>query len=683
MGALAKDDPEGSSSASFAHVDAHEPCSVADVLSIQETADHPMSLARLLVGRPLATEEDHSERVGALTGVGILGLDALGSAAYGPEALLTILLPLGRAGLNSMTALTVVIIAILGILGISYRQTIDAYPSGGGAYTVAKENLGQTASLFAAAALALDYLLNVAVAISSGVGALVSAAPSLLPHTLPICLGLVALLTLFNLRGVRTTGLAFMAPTYLFVLCLAGVLALGAVQALSHGGYPTPIVAPRPLPSAATGVSLWLVVRAFANGCTAMTGVEAVSNGVPIFKEPSVVHARRTLTIIIVILMILLAGIALLCRAYGVTATPPGGPGYESVLSQLTAAIVGRGTVYYLTIGSIIAVLALSANTSFADFPRVCRMLAGDRFLPESFVHRGRRLTFSHGILVLAAASAVLLILFRGVTDRLIPLFAIGALFAFTMSQIGMVAHWRKRSGGHARRALGLNLVGATATALTLCAALVSKFEEGAWISVLFVVATIALLRRVRRHYDQVAAATAVAAGLDVGPPPGAPIAVVPVRRWDAVALKALKFAIGITDDVIAVQVITGDRDIDDLTDRWNDLVTKPARAMGIKEPILEVRRSKYRQLFGPLADTVVDVAKRNPDRQIALVVPQLVEARWYHYLLHNHAATVLKTLILLRGGPQIVIITTPWYLASAKPERRRLFTAARFAPRR
>jgi amino acid transporter len=650
---------------------------------IQETADHPMSLAHLLVGRPLAIEEDNSERVGALTGVGILGLDALGSAAYGPEALLTILLPLGRAGLNSMTALTVVIIVILGILGVSYRQTIDAYPSGGGAYTVAKENLGQTASLFAAAALALDYLLNVAVAISSGVGALVSAAPLLMPHTLPICLGLVGLLTLFNLRGVRTTGLAFMAPTYLFVLCLAGVLTLGAVQALSHGGSPTPIVAPRPLPSAATGVSLWLIVRAFANGCTAMTGVEAVSNGVPIFKEPSVVHARRTLTIIIAILMILLAGIALLCRAYGVAATPPGGPGYESVLSQLTAAIVGRGAVYYLTIGSIITVLALSANTSFADFPRVCRMLAGDRFLPESFVHRGRRLAFSHGILVLAAASSVFLILFRGVTDRLIPLFAIGALFAFTMSQIGMVAHWRKRSGGHARRALGLNLVGAAATALTLCAALVSKFKEGAWISVLFVVATIALLRRVRRHYDEVAAATAVAAGLDAGSPPGAPIAVVPVRRWDAVTLKALKFAIGITDDVIAVQVITGDRDVDDLTDRWNDLVTKPARAMGIKEPILEIRRSKYRQLFGPLADSVVDVAKTNPDRQIALVVPQLVEARWYHYLLHNHAASVLKTLILLRGGPQIVIITTPWYLAAAKPERRRLFTAPRLAPRR
>jgi amino acid transporter len=631
-----------------------------------------MSLADILFGKPLATEEDEGERVGPLTGVSILGLDALASASYGPEALLTVLLPLGLAGVKYTSMLTLVIIALLAIVAISYRQTIEAYPNGGGAYTVAKENLGTTASLFAGAALALDYLLNVAVATSAGVGALVSAVPALLPYTLPICLGLLGVLTMINLRGVRATGALFTFPTYLFVGTLFTIIGVGVFKAAMHGGHPPPVVAPVAVPVTMTAASTWLLVRAFANGCTAMTGVEAVSNGVPIFRAPSAVGARRALTLIIVILMILLGGVAFLCWAYGITATPPGEHGYQSVLSQVIAATVGRGPFYYVTIGAVVTILALSANTSFADFPRVCRMLAGDKFLPEPFVHRGRRLAFSYGILVLSVMSGILLIIFGGLTEGLIPLFAIGALSAFTMSQIGMVAHWYKRQGGAAKRALILNAVGAAATAVTLGVVLVSKLTEGAWITILLAAGMILLFRSVRDHYDFIAKVTATDASLEVGPPTP-PIAVVPIRRWDAVTLKALRFAVGFAPDVVAVQVLTQDRDVDDLTGRWAELAAEPAKKLGMNPPKLVVLRSEYRQLFAPLLDLVTDMAKEHPDRQIAVIVPELVEPRWYHYFLHNHTASGIKALLLFRGGPQIVVVNTPWYLRDWMPERRRM----------
>jgi amino acid transporter len=349
-----------------------------------------MALTDLLFGRSLASDEEGEQRVGVLAAIPMLGLDALGSAAYGPEAALTLLIPLGAAGLGYVGPITALIIALLLAVYFSYRQTIVAYPHGGGSYTVAQENLGTTAGLLAAAALMLDYVLTVAVGISAGVGALISAAPALQPYTLWLCLAILALITLVNLRGVREAGLAFVVPTYLFIGSLLLVLAVGTVKALLAGGRPAPVETPPPLPAAATAASLWLWLRSFASGCTAMTGVEAVSNGITAFREPAVAQARRTLTAIIVLLAVMLAGIAYLSRAYGVGATEPGQPGYDSILSQLTAAVVGRGWFYYLTIGSVLTVLALSANTGFADFPRLCRVIALDGFLPNSFAHRGR-----------------------------------------------------------------------------------------------------------------------------------------------------------------------------------------------------------------------------------------------------------------------------------------------------
>jgi amino acid transporter len=632
----------------------------------------PVKLSDLILGRPLATSEGEHEQVGALGGVPILGLDALASAAYGPEALLTVLLPLGLGGLSYIWLLITPILVLLVLLFVSYLQTIGAYPGGGGAYTVAKDNLGSTPALLAAASLALDYLLNTCVAISAGVGALVSALPSLLPYTVELCLGALLLLTLVNLRGFRATGIAFMLPTCAFALTLPAIVGIGIVKAAAHGGHAIPIVEPQLMPARVGAVSLWLLLRAFASGCTAMTGVEAVSNGVPIFRRPAATRARRTLAIIIGLLVTLLAGISLLCRAYNVTATPPGVAGYQSVLSQLAAAVVGRGAFYYATLASVTAVLLLSANTSFADLPRLLQLLARDKFLPEAFAHRGRRLAFSTGIIVLAILSAILLIVFNGITNKLIPLFAIGAFLAFTMSQIGMVAHWRKRQGGHARRSLWLNAAGAAATATTLCIMLVSKFTAGAWITVLLAAGFIVLLRRGRRFYDSVDRATALHSPVELGPL-RRPIAVVPLRRWDAVAAKALSLALSLAPDVVVVQVLTGDRDADDLSRQWHELTSEAPKRAGVHPPELVVLRSDYRKLYRPFYDYVIDLAGRHPHRQIAVVVPDLVQRRWYQVFLESQTAWAIKALLLYRGEPQIVIVDSPWYLRNWRPERRRL----------
>ena len=329
-----------------------------------------MAILDTMLGRRLATHEEEGQRVGVTAGIPLLGLDALASSAYGPEAALTILIPLGVLGLGYIVPISGLIVALLLIVFVSYRQTIAAYPNGGGSYTVAQENLGQGAGLLAAAALMLDYVLVVAVGISAGVGALVSALPVLQPYILPLCLAVLALMTLINLRGVRESGLAFMLPTYLFVVALFGMLAVGFAKLLLGDGVPVPVVAPPAAPAATGNVSLWLLVGAFASGCTAMTGVEAVSNGVAAFRAPSVRYARRTLTAIVAILALLLLGIAWLGRSYGVVATEPGTAGYESVLSQLIGAIIGKGVGYYVTIAAVLMVLALSANTGLAGRPR-------------------------------------------------------------------------------------------------------------------------------------------------------------------------------------------------------------------------------------------------------------------------------------------------------------------------
>jgi amino acid transporter len=622
-----------------------------------------MSLSNYLFGRPLATDEEGEQRVGVWAGIPMLGLDALGSAAYGPEAALTLLIPLGAAGVSSIGPISTLIILLLVIVYVSYRQTIAAYPHGGGSYTVARENLGSTAGLLAAAALMLDYVLVVAVGISAGIGALVSALPVLQPYTLMLCLATLAMITLVNLRGVRESGVAFLVPTYLFVVSVLGVIALGIAKSVLAGGRPTPVTPP-PVPGAAESVaSFWILMRAFASGCTAMTGVEAVSNGVGAFREPTVPLARRALTAIIAILGLMLAGIAYLCHAYGIGATEPGRAGYESVLSQIVAAVVGKGWVYYITIGSVLAVLALSANTGFADFPRLCRIIAMDGYLPSGFAHRGRRLVYSQGILLLAFLSAALLIAFGGITDNLIPLFAVGAFLAFTLSQAGMVEHWRRAEGAHSSKAMAMNALGAACTALTLVVVLVSKFLEGAWVMVLLIPAMLALFSFVHTHYRAVGREVATDEPLNLGnlvPP----LALLPVRGWSTITRKALRIAYKISPDVYALHIADDERAMLALEDGWDRHVCEPARSVQLVPPRLIVVYSPYRRLFSPLRQVVSDLQRSNPGRDIAVIVPELVATRWYHLVLHNQTAGLIKAYLLLCGFRRVIVVNVPWYLA-------------------
>src|SRR5579871_748284 len=622
-----------------------------------------MSIGDLLFGKRLATHEDTEERLGPAAGIGVFGLDALSSAGYGPEAALTLLIPLGALGLHYVVPISLSIVGLLIIVFISYLQTIAAYPGGGGSYTVARENLGQGAGLLAAAALIIDYILVVAVGISAGVGALVSAVPSLLPHTLSLCLGILAVIALINLRGLRETGSIFMIPTYLFILCLLGMIAVGLIKELLSGGQPAPVVAPHPLGAVSGMAGAWLILKSFASGCTAMTGVEAVSNGVRAFREPAVNSARRTLTAIIGILILMLAGIAWLARVYHVGATDPGAPGYESVLSQLIAAVTGKGIFYYVSIASILAVLALSANTAFADFPRLCQIVAEDGYLPHAFSSRGRRLVFSHGIYVLVFLAAVLLIVFGGVTDRLIPLFAVGAFLAFTLSQAGMVVHWMRLRGPGAWRSMFINGLGATVTAITVMVVLAAKFVEGAWITVLLIPSLLLFMMSVRRHYNAVALEVALDKPLDLTHLTQ-PIVVIPLQQWSKIAEKGLRFAINMSTDIHVVQVKAGDK-AEDLNTHWCHLVEMPAQELGVPLPKLTVIESPYRQIFQPILKFVNELASQNPDRYIAVLIPEMIERHWFHYFLHNQRAAVLKALFLVNGNQRINVINVPWYIVA------------------
>ena len=620
-----------------------------------------MSLFDLLAGKPLATSEERAEHIGPIAGIPVFGLDALSSAAYGPEAALTLLIPLGVAGIAHIVPISFAIIGLLAIVYFSYCQTIDAYPNGGGSYTVASENLGDTAGLFAAAALMIDYILNVAVGISAGVGALVSAFPSLQPHTLALCLLILFILTVINMRGVKDTGKAFLIPTYLFIGTLLLVIIVGGARAIIAHGHPTPVISPPHLPMVALALSPWLLLKVFASGCTAMTGVEAVSNGVGAFREPTQRNAKRTLTIIIILLMIFLGGIALLCRAYNIGATDPTGAGYQSILSQLISAVLGRGWFYYVGIGSILLVLALSANTSYADFPRLTRAIAQRNYLPHVFLIRGRRLLYSHGIYALVAFSALLLITFGGVTDRLIPLFAIGAFLAFTLSQAGMVVHWMRQPGPRSWHRIIINAIGATATGITLLIVLVAKFKDGAWITAILVPALILLMAGVRRHYD------GVAKEINIDRPIvldnlNRPIVLVPIDRWTRISEKGLRFAMKLTDRVQGVHV-DAEEVRHDVEAMWQRNVAGPVAAANLPVPKLVFLPSPYRFVLTPLLNYILQLEQEHPECQIAVLVPELVVKHWWQTPLHNQRAQLLKLLLLMRGNPRITVINIPWYL--------------------
>jgi amino acid transporter len=506
------------------------------------------------------------------------------------------------------------------IVYFSYRQTIAAYPSGGGSYTVARFNLGAPASLLAAAALLADYILTAAVGISAGVGALVSAAPSLLPHTVAICVGILIVITILNLRGVHDAGLAFAVPTYLFVGTLLITIVAGVF------------------------------------------GVEAVSNGVKAFREPAVKNAQRTLTVIILVLAALLAGISYLVKVYGIAATDPGQPGYQSLLSMLIAAVFGKGYFYYLTMGSILFVLSLSANTAFADFPRLCRAIAQNNYLPHAFGYLGRRLVYTYGIVILAVLCGGLLILFGGVTDRLIPLYAVGAFLAFTLSQSGMVVHWRKNRGPHWLKSALVNGLGALVTGVTVVVVLVAKFAEGAWITLLFIPLTIMFFVVVRRHYHSVKLLTTCKIPVQTASLSHPPIAVIPIDRWSNISRQGIEFAARLSPEVIALHVEPTEHS-ELLQEDWERYVEQPFRAAGKEAPKLLLLPSPYRFIIIPIVQSILDLSKQHPDRSIIVVIPELVEDKWYEYFLHNQRGRLLQWMLLVQGNERIFTVSAPWYV--------------------
>jgi len=631
-----------------------------------------VSLLNVILGRRLASNEQKGHKIGVLTGLPALGLDGLSSSAYGPEAALTVLVPLGAASLYCIGPITLAILGLLTLLYFSYRQTIAAYPVNGGSYTVARENLGTWASLLAASALMIDYVLTVAVGISAGVAALVSAVPELYRFTLPLCLGMLALITLINLRGTAEAGVAFALPTYLFIASMGLVLALGVAKAVAAGGHPHAVVA---VPSLGTGreaVGIWVLLRAFASGCTAMTGVEAVSNGVSAFKEPAVKNAHRTLTWIIAILAALLGGIAYLARSYQVGAMNQEKPNYQSVISQLTGAVVGKGAIYYVTIVSVLAVLCLSANTSFVDFPRLCRLIAKDDFLPRGFAAVGRRLVYSVGVLFLAASAGLLLTAFGGITDKLIPLYAVGAFLAFTLSQAGMVMHWRKQPAdpGPARGRrlkMAVNGVGAVATAIALVIILLAKFIEGAWITILAIPVMLTLFKLVHRHYVLFEKQVSCPQPLDVSDYQE-PVVLVPMRGWDHPTRKSLRFGMLLSTDVFALHLsnLEGDAAEDEaarVRQDWAERVERPARAAGLPPPKLQLIRTPFREFITPLLDQIDQFKRKFPHRLVAVIIPEVVEKHWWQAVLHSRRAHRLRSALRKREDYRVVVIDLPWFL--------------------
>jgi amino acid transporter len=623
-----------------------------------------MSLTDSLFGRPLATSEERAEHVGVAAGIPIFGLDALTSAAYGPETALSLLIPLGVIGIQHLIPIVSAVLILLGIVFFSYRQTIAAYPSGGGSYTVASENLGTGAGLVAAAALMIDYILTAAVGITAGVGAVVSDQPWLQPHTMLLCMLVLVFLALVNMRGVKDTGAAFMAPTFLFVGTVLATVVVGVFRVFAAGGHPVALAEmPHTMPATIGYLSVWLALKSFSNGCAAMTGVEAVSNGVMAFREPRVKNAQMALTVIMGTLVIMLFGTAWLAKQYGIMAMDPEHQGYQSLLSLIVMAVFGRSWFFHFTMWSVFLALTLSANTAFADFPRVTRAVAMNDFLPHVFILRGRRLLFSHGIYALTALTAIILLMFGGNIDSIISLYAIGAFLAFTLSQAGMVKHWQKQDASHTGRGwhMFVNGTGAVATGATTLIVLAAKFTSGAWFVALLIPTLILLMVAIKQHYTRVRGEVVEQAPLNLTNLQE-PLVVIPMARWDRMTEKAMRFALVLSKEIKVVTVNCDDGE-ESLCEIWEENIAKPIRDKGLPEPELITLHSTFRLVVSPLMDYILEVEHQHPDRKITVLLPELVVKHWWETLLHNQRVQLLKLLLLVRGNQRIIVVNIPWYL--------------------
>jgi amino acid transporter len=622
------------------------------------------ALRRVLLGPPLRSTAVAQEKMGKLLALPVLSPDALSSVAYGPEAMLVVLVLAGSAELKLSLPIAAVLVVLMISVGLGYRQVIRAYPHGGGSYIVAKGSLGPIWGLIAGAGLIVDYILTVAVSVAAGVAAIASAIPSVSPATVPIGLGVILLLVLGNLRGAREAGALFAAPTYMFVLAIALIVITGLIKSAGHGFHaipPPPRAAIKPL-------TVLLILRAFSSGATAMTGIEVISNAVPVFKSPEADNARRTLSIMIGLLVAMFIGVVIIAHLDGAE------PGGQTVLSQIAHHSVGNGVLYgYVQLATTL-VLLIAANSAVNGFPRLLYSMALDQYAPRAFLHMGDRLAFSVGIIVLVIPAAILFAAFGGQTEPLIPLFAVGVFVAFAMAQSAMVAHWRRHREAGWRRALAINLLGAVLSGAVALVAAVTKFTAGAWISVVLIALIVVWCLRVHRYYELAREQLTPAAGADTAPAgtdgtaqarpvPSSPeqqyapsgvrhLVVVPVAALDLAALRALAYAASLAVPVLAVHVSSSEHEAERFRrywEAWGDHLR------------LEVVVSPYRATLAPLANYIEALHRERQDITLSVVVPQLVPRHSWQWLLHNRIGPRLRRMLIRHEG--VVIIDVPFHL--------------------
>jgi len=634
----------------------------------QTTGAPPRSLTSFFIGKPLPSHEAPHQTISKKVGLAVFASDALSSTAYATEAILEVLAFAGIAALGLSIPIAGAIALLLVIVTVSYEQTIHAYPGGGGAYIVSRDNLGELPAQIAGAALLTDYILTVSVSISSGVAQITSAFPALHPFRVEIAVGLVMFMTIVNLRGVKESGVTFAVPTYFFLVVTVLTLAFAFYKyftgSLGIVTGVTPAVA-----EAVQGLTLFLILRAFASGCTALTGVEAISNGIPAFKEPKSRNAGITLVWMSAILGVMFLGVTFLSHQIGAQFSPT-----ETVISQLGRTVWGAGLMWYILLGGTTLILIMAANTSYADFPRLGALIANDGFLPRQLTYRGSRLVFTYGIVALATLASLLIILFRAEVTALIPLYAIGVFLSFTLSQTGMAVRWLRSSrlkegeeivqqGGVVRYdpkwrlKLVINGLGAVVTAVVMVVFAVAKFAQGAWVIVLLVPTLVLIFFRIHHHYKDVARHLSLES---FGAPPR-------VRRNRVLlliggvhsgALHALRYARSLSQDVTAVYVAADPVETEKVKDKWEQW------GDGIRLVVID---SPYRRLIEPLLDYIDELAAgRQPQEMLTIVVPQFVPAHWWQKFLHMNTAQILQQALLRKSG--IVVMDVPYHIEDAKP---------------
>jgi amino acid transporter len=601
-------------------------------------------LKRFVVGKPIPSHLARHERLSRVTGLAVLSSDALSSVAYATEEILRVLIVAGVGALGIASPISLIIAAILAVVVFSYRQTIYAYPSGGGAYIVAKDNLGELPALIAAGSLLIDYVLTVAVSIAAGVAAITSAVPEWHINRVEMTLAFVVVLMLGNLRGIRESGRIFAVPTYFFVVTILLLIAVGVIRFLT--GTVVPVAPAAPVASSGAPLTLFLLLTAFSNGCTAMTGVEAVSNGVPAFEPPESKNAASTMLTMAGLAITMFVGITALSHAYQVVPTDQ-----ETVVSQLARGVFGsRGLAYYAVQAGTTLILVLAANTAYADFPRLASILARDRYVPRQFMNQGDRLAFSNGIVGLSVLAGILLIAFGGDTHALIPLYMIGVFVSFTLSQAGMVIHWRRLGGAGWRSSAAINGIGALVTGIVLIVVAVTKALEGAWIIMLLIPLNVLFFRLTRTHYDGVAKQLTLRGWTRQRLRRNTVL--IPISGIQRAVVAALDYARTLSNDVRALYVNIDPTATEQLKREWEQW------GDGVPLVVLE---SPYRSLMEPLLEYVEQVASDRPADYVTVVLPEFVPARWWHHLFHNQRALLIKGALLFK--PNTVVTSVPFHL--------------------